>query len=302
MPSLNEVLTDYGLEDDEAGRETGLRILRAIESPDNGVAWESATSRLKFYHGTSWESAQHIMMEGFEPSDDGQLGRGVYVARQDKAARFARDAARHGGAAGGLVEVIVSFSFPKFVSKASDAGEWQLDGFDACRADCTAASEHMEWCIKDASQVKVEGIERVAVEGEAGVSPVEEGATVTTSETKPPPPAPRGWGCACGAASNPAWHPCLECGAAMPLGAIGEAVRRGMHALSRAHDHASVAERAEEDEAVAYRVGAMGGWMVAMDAARTGAPLPAAFRLTPHLLPPSDSRSRCVWAERVTAM
>ena len=54
----------------------------------------------KFFHGTSWERAQIIKREGFKASSDGCLGPGIYVGREDKARRFARDKARHGGDAG----------------------------------------------------------------------------------------------------------------------------------------------------------------------------------------------------------
>eukprot|EP00316_Scyphosphaera_apsteinii_P010629 CAMPEP_0119327216 /NCGR_PEP_ID=MMETSP1333-20130426/70167_1 /TAXON_ID=418940 /ORGANISM="Scyphosphaera apsteinii, Strain RCC1455" /LENGTH=72 /DNA_ID=CAMNT_0007335731 /DNA_START=62 /DNA_END=277 /DNA_ORIENTATION=- len=61
--------------------------------------------QLKFYHGTSWEAAQQIMAgDSFIESEDGCLGRGVYVAREDKARRFAEDWTRHGGTDGGLLE------------------------------------------------------------------------------------------------------------------------------------------------------------------------------------------------------
>ena len=67
----------------------------------------SRGERYKFFHGTSWEGAQQIQREGFRPSADGCLGPGVYVARREKAERFARDlfqgagAPRHGKYVGG---------------------------------------------------------------------------------------------------------------------------------------------------------------------------------------------------------
>ena len=71
------------------------------------------------YHGTSsWENAQRIKRNGFIPSEDGCLGRGVYVAREDKARRFAQNSSRHSGAgSGGLVEVIVTLSNPTRAGK-----------------------------------------------------------------------------------------------------------------------------------------------------------------------------------------
>jgi hypothetical protein len=109
---------------------------------------------LRFFHGTSWERAQQIQTAGFLPSESGCLGAGVYVAREDKARRFAQNSARNGGAGGGgLVEVVITFSNPKFVDSNDTA--WQEEGHDACRAEHTAASTNMEWCVKSASQVRV---------------------------------------------------------------------------------------------------------------------------------------------------
>ena len=53
------------------------------------------TNQRKFiaYHGTSWENAQEICRTGqFIASKDGQLGRGVYVGREDKARGYAVNA------------------------------------------------------------------------------------------------------------------------------------------------------------------------------------------------------------------
>ena len=104
---------------------------------------------LLFYHGTSLANAREIEASGFTPSVDGCLGAGVYVGRPDKALRFARNALRHGGDEGGLLEVKVTVRNPTFVQ--SNYCGWQAEGHDACRADATSAGEHMEWCIASAS-------------------------------------------------------------------------------------------------------------------------------------------------------
>ncbi|EOD31837.1 hypothetical protein EMIHUDRAFT_231247 [Emiliania huxleyi CCMP1516] len=99
--------------------------------------------KLKLYHGTSLEAALRIESQGFQASATGCLGPGVYLARADKALRFAQEGGRHGGAEGGLVEVLVRFKNPKFV--AADDDTWQAEGYDACRAEETSASQNMEW-------------------------------------------------------------------------------------------------------------------------------------------------------------
>ena len=90
------------------------------------------------YHGTSWERACEIESGGFQISDGGRLGAGVYVARYEKARQFALAFDRHKGETGGMLEVVISFLYPKYVSFEDD--EWQSQGYDACRADETAKS------------------------------------------------------------------------------------------------------------------------------------------------------------------
>ena len=80
-----------------------------------------------------------------------------------KALRFAQDGARHDGTEGGLIELIVRFYNPKFVDSDDQPGVWQDEGFDACRADHTKQSTHMEWCLKEPSQVEVLKVYRVPV-------------------------------------------------------------------------------------------------------------------------------------------
>ena len=118
--------------------------------------------QLVFYHGTSWSNANEIMRNGFTPSSSGLLGSGIYVAREDKARRFAQNKSRHGGEEGALIKVKITFSNPKYVE--SNDTSWQSQGYDACRASSTSASTNMEWCVKDASQVEVLNIERVSIQ------------------------------------------------------------------------------------------------------------------------------------------
>ena len=62
----------------------------------------------------------------------------MYVARYEKARQFALAFDRHKGETGGMLEVIISFRYPKYVSFEDE--EWQSQGYDACRADETAKS------------------------------------------------------------------------------------------------------------------------------------------------------------------
>ena len=108
----------------------------------------------KFFHGTTLRRATQIAINGFMPSENGCLGRGVYVAREPKATKFARQRAQETRASfGGLVELLVTFNNPKYV--LYNDFSWQDEGYDACRAEKTTASTNMEWCIREPNQIQV---------------------------------------------------------------------------------------------------------------------------------------------------
>ena len=118
------------------------------------------TEQHVLYHGTSRENAQLIREQGFKPSQGGCLGPGTYVAHADKASRFAANCPRHGGDAGAVVKVRITFTKPKYV-KYNDSS-WHSQGYDACRADTTSRSGLPEWCLKDSRQVEVLEIRNIA--------------------------------------------------------------------------------------------------------------------------------------------
>ena len=134
-----------------------LQVARTLVAADDQRVGEWPRE-LRFYHGTSRANAEAILHDGFQRDfsrDVSCLGRGVYVGRPDKALRFARNKAWHGGDEGALLEVLVSIARPKFVSE-DDLG-WQAEGYDACRADHTSRSNHMEWCIAAPAACKPTG-------------------------------------------------------------------------------------------------------------------------------------------------
>jgi hypothetical protein len=136
----------------EAGRHVNLRI-------GNGSVLPEA-QHFRFFHGTTWPKANQILENGFIPSTGGCLGHGIYVAREDKATRFAHQRAEETGQGGGLVELLVTVRNPKMVMYNDYT--WQSEGYDACRAEKTSASTNMEWCILEPSQVRVLNVTRVA--------------------------------------------------------------------------------------------------------------------------------------------
>ena len=133
--------------------------LRLGLSPSGATA---SAQNMRFFHGTTWAAANTIKSNGFVPSQGGCLGEGVYVAREDKATRFAKQRAQETGAAyGGLVELLVAVRNAKYV--ISNDYHWQSEGYDACRAERTSASTNMEWCIRDPQQVEVVRVRPVYV-------------------------------------------------------------------------------------------------------------------------------------------
>lgn len=50
---------------------------------------ENLGTKMMLYHGTSITASRKIFEEGFKISTNGQLGAGVYLAREEKAQRFA---------------------------------------------------------------------------------------------------------------------------------------------------------------------------------------------------------------------
>eukprot|EP00966_Prymnesium_polylepis_P082752 1916201-Prymnesium_polylepis.1 len=115
---------------------------------------------LLLWHGTSWEIAARICANGFEMSPTGLLGPGVYVARFDKASSFAENCPRHGGDEGAIVKVRITYTNAKMVH--GDYNGWQQEGYDACRAERTSMSSHMEWCLKTPAQVEVLEVKKLA--------------------------------------------------------------------------------------------------------------------------------------------
>eukprot|EP00035_Acanthoeca_spectabilis_P027482 m.466767 g.466767 ORF g.466767 m.466767 type:complete len:718 (+) comp25532_c0_seq1:3-2156(+) len=129
--------------------------------------WEGRPETLKFYHGTSWAAAEAIQRNGFIASEAGCLGEGIYVARKDKALRFAQNGERHGGTHGGLIQLLVTIRNPKFITGEDRGGRWRVEGHDACRTEQTSISPNMEWCIRDRAQVRVIRIYKVPANGGA---------------------------------------------------------------------------------------------------------------------------------------
>ena len=116
----------------------------------------------KLYHGTSWENAQKILRDGFEPSERGSLGRGVYLApNREKAERYARNENWHGSSRGAVLEVTVRLPPNKVKHVDRDDKSWAREGYEACRAQRTRVSHQPEYCVADPKKVRVASVEEV---------------------------------------------------------------------------------------------------------------------------------------------
>ena len=76
------------------------RVAAAAPIPEEFAVSSSGlgtTFTLTLFHGTSWERAQQIRSGGFELSNEGCLGRGIYFADSAKAYGFATSSDRHDG-------------------------------------------------------------------------------------------------------------------------------------------------------------------------------------------------------------
>jgi len=133
--------------------------ISAATSAAISAAISAATSvaqTLLFYHGTARSNLLSIKATGLRVSPNGQMGSGVYVAQEDKAANFARDASKRGKGDGCVVlKCIITFKNAKFVRHSDNAGNWRECGHDAVRCEITHVSARMEWCLARSDQVRV---------------------------------------------------------------------------------------------------------------------------------------------------
>jgi hypothetical protein len=105
----------------------------------------------RLYHGTSIDFAKLILRDRLRAgSRPGQLGRGVYAAREDKAEGFSKS--YNSNQRGGVVfRVIITLQNPLYKAHSRDVGDWQAKGHDGVRVEDTTCSQKMEWCVREES-------------------------------------------------------------------------------------------------------------------------------------------------------
>ena len=141
------------------------RARRATAAPIPRAAANTRMRVSSIVAGTSMSNAEKIMKNGFKPSGDGFLGRGVYGAYEDKARDFAKLGGRHGGGhEGALLKCRVTVDEKKVKTRTHATNAVQLNGQTA---DCVwypggGSVGRPEVCITDSSKIEILGMERVA--------------------------------------------------------------------------------------------------------------------------------------------
>ena len=108
---------------------------------------------LVLYHGTSVILADAIEKDGLKCSEQGCLGRGLYLACLDKATNFALDAPlRQKGEGAVVFKVSAKVTNPKYINGDDRSGQWKREGYDSICTSSTSFSRREEWCIADPSQ------------------------------------------------------------------------------------------------------------------------------------------------------
>merc|ERR1711998_502302 len=109
-------------------------------------------------------NADKILREGFQESDGGYLGRGVYGAYEDKARSFAELGGRHGGSEGALIKCRVTVDENRVKTRTHATDATQLNGQTA---DCVwypggGSVKRPEVCITDPTKIEILGVQSVS--------------------------------------------------------------------------------------------------------------------------------------------
>jgi len=131
--------------------ENGSTFLQGNTDPRSGQVYT-------MYHGTSMEAAKKIRKEGFRQSDDGMLGRGVYLSRDlQKACRYPMNLMAYQRV---VLKVKVSVGKVKKIDRQGHPWQktWHDDGYDTawCPPKCGMVQSGLEEdCVWDPQRIQV---------------------------------------------------------------------------------------------------------------------------------------------------
>ncbi|KAK7131133.1 hypothetical protein R3I94_016310 [Phoxinus phoxinus] len=129
----------------------GVPCLESYSEPVNGQIY-------LMYHGTSRYAAQQIMSCGFQPSQKGMLGRGVYLSRDlNKASRYPLNLSEHERA---VIRVRVNVGKVKKIDYQGHPMQktWHDHGYDTawCPPNCGMVRSGLEEdCVWDPCQIQI---------------------------------------------------------------------------------------------------------------------------------------------------
>ncbi|KAI5096580.1 hypothetical protein C0J45_13474, partial [Silurus meridionalis] len=125
--------------------------LQSCAEPTDGKVY-------RMYHGTSREAATEILINGFKPSANGMLGRGVYLSRDlNKASRYPLELPEH---LRFVIRVNVHVGRVKRIDFQGHPMQktWHYHGYDTawCPPNCGMVPSGLEEdCVWDPSRIKV---------------------------------------------------------------------------------------------------------------------------------------------------
>ncbi|KAK9955400.1 hypothetical protein ABG768_015282 [Culter alburnus] len=146
----------------------GVSCLQSNTEPVNGTVY-------RMYHGTTERAAEQIKVFGFQPSQDGMLGRGVYLSRDlNKASRYPLDKPHE------RVVIRVKVDVGK-VKKIDQQGHplqktWHDHGYDTawCPPNCGMLSSNLEEdCVWDPKRITIIDVIPPSLQNTVLADPVE---------------------------------------------------------------------------------------------------------------------------------
>ncbi|XP_056118976.1 uncharacterized protein LOC130096495 [Rhinichthys klamathensis goyatoka] len=146
----------------------GVPCLQSNTEPVSGKIY-------RMYHGTTERAAEQIKVDGFQPSQDGMLGRGVYLSRDlNKASRYPLETPHE------RVVIRVKVDVGK-VKKIDHKGHpmqktWHVNGYDTawCPPKCGMVPSGLEEdCVWDQKRITVIDVIPPSLQNTIPADPVE---------------------------------------------------------------------------------------------------------------------------------
>nr|NP_001232920.1 grass carp reovirus (GCRV)-induced gene 2e [Danio rerio]ADZ76348.1 Gig2-like protein DreE [Danio rerio] len=152
----------------ESDLDPDVPFLQSSTEPKNGKIY-------RMYHGTTKTAAEQIRIQGFRPSADGMLGRGVYLSRDlNKASRYPLDKPKERV----VIRVKVNVGKVKKIDYQDHPLQktWHAEGYDTawCPPNCGMVSSGLEEdCVWDPKRITIIDIIPPSLQNSIPEDPVE---------------------------------------------------------------------------------------------------------------------------------